>query len=102
MIACSLVIRPGDAAAIALFLPTGRIRPLISHDAKFSGGCRVLKVFAAHGLSPKIVLSATDAEVIKACVASGLRIAILQEPAFDRKRDKGLPALAAPPVFEPH
>ncbi|MBY0265723.1 MAG: LysR family transcriptional regulator [Burkholderiales bacterium] len=69
--------------------------PLIVYDSSFSSGWTVIQAFEKQRLSPKIVLSATNADVIKAYVASGLGVAILQSMAHDPKVDT---AIRATPV----
>lgn len=64
--------------------------PLIVYDANFSSGWTVSQAFEKHRLIPNIVLSATDADVIKAYVAAGLGVAILQSMAYDPKQDSGI------------
>ena len=55
--------------------------------------------FQAKGITPKVILTATDAEVIKAYVAAALGIATLPEIAFDPKRDTALTAINARHLF---
>ncbi len=75
--------------------------PMITLDASFAGGVAVLDAFARQAIQPQVVLSATDADVIKAFVASGMGIATLPEWAFDARRDTGLKTLGARHLFEP-
>ncbi|MBI4194544.1 MAG: hypothetical protein HY526_05635, partial [Betaproteobacteria bacterium] len=44
--------------------------PLITYDGKLAGGWRVMQAFEEKGLKPNVVLTATDADVIKAYVAA--------------------------------
>ena len=74
---------------------------MINLDSAFSSGVRVLSTFAEHGLHPNVVVTATDAEVIKAYVAAGLGIATLPEVAYDAKRDVGLKVIGARHLFPP-
>lgn len=74
--------------------------PLIVYDRRFSSGWRVLKAFEEQGITPNIVLSAIDAEVLKAYVAAGLGIAVIQEFAYDSKRDRDIVALDPGTLFE--
>jgi LysR family transcriptional regulator, cys regulon transcriptional activator len=67
--------------------------PLILYDAPHSGGRQVLRVFEEHGAKPEIALNAMDADVIKAYVAAGIGIGIIQEVAYDRHRDTNIRAL---------
>lgn len=73
--------------------------PLIVYDRRFSGGLRIVEAFERQGLTPNVVLTATDAEVIKAYVAEGLGIAAIQSLAYSPARDTGLRAIDASPLF---
>jgi LysR family transcriptional regulator, cys regulon transcriptional activator len=64
--------------------------PLIIYDSSLSSGSVILNAFQQHKISANIVLTATDAEVIKSYVNSGLGVAIIQEIAFDKKQDINL------------
>ncbi|MES2183935.1 MAG: LysR substrate-binding domain-containing protein [Pseudomonadota bacterium] len=75
--------------------------PMINLDSSFSGGVAVMSAFSAQNIEPHIVLSATDADVIKAFVASGMGIATLPEIAFDAERDVDLRRIGAQHLFEP-
>jgi LysR family transcriptional regulator, cys regulon transcriptional activator len=73
--------------------------PLITYDFAFSGGSMVLEQFQAEGLTPNIVLTAIDADVIKTYVKLGLGIGLVATMAYDQKRDEGLVMLDASHVF---
>lgn len=75
--------------------------PMITLDSSFAGGVAVLSAFAARQIEPHVVLSATDADVIKAFVASGMGIATLPEWAFHPQRDVGLKSINARHLFDP-
>ncbi len=75
--------------------------PLIVYDSSFSSGWTVTQAFEKQRLTPKIVLSATDADVIKAYVASGLGVAILQSMAYDPKADSGIRAVPVDHLIAP-
>lgn len=75
--------------------------PIITYDQDVSAGWRIVEAFSAHKLSPEIVLSAAGAEVIKAYVAAGLGVAVIQELAFDKHADTGIRAIPADHLFEP-
>lgn len=74
--------------------------PLIVYDRRFSSGWRVLDAFERAGITPNIVLVAIDAEVLKAYVAAGLGIAVIQELAYDRARDREITAIDPGNLFE--
>jgi len=61
--------------------------PLIVYDSRLNSGRLVLDAFEKKEIKPTIVLTAVDADVIKAYVAAGLGIAILQEMAYEPDRD---------------
>lgn len=75
--------------------------PIITLDPSFAGGRKVLDAFIAAGLSPKIVMRAIDADVIKSYVELGLGVAILPTIAFVPDRDRQLRAREAKQLFEP-
>lgn len=84
----------------ALTLETIARYPIITYDFAFAGRSKVNKAFEQRGLSPNVVLTAIDADVIKTYVELGLGVGILAEMAFDPKRDKGLRAMNASHLFE--
>jgi LysR family cys regulon transcriptional activator len=61
--------------------------PLITYDFAFTGSTLVSKVFAEAGLTPNVVLTAIDADVIKTYVSLGLGVGLLANMAFDPERD---------------
>ncbi|GGE37968.1 transcriptional regulator CysB [Agaricicola taiwanensis] len=69
--------------------------PLITYGEAFSGRDAMERAFASKGLTPKVVMSAVDADVSKAYVGFGLGIAILATIAFDPARDTELKRLDA-------
>lgn len=75
--------------------------PIITYDAAFTGRTALDQSFAEHHLSPTVVLTAIDTDVIKTYVALGLGIGIIAAQGFDKKRDEGLVALDAGKLF-PH
>ena len=75
--------------------------PLITYDFAFTGGSLVNKVFADAGLTPNIVLSAIDADVIKTYVKLGLGIGLVATMAYDAKTDGELAMLDASHLFPP-
>ena len=75
--------------------------PLITYDFAFTGRTTMQKAFDAQGLSPNVVLTAIDADVIKTYVELGLGIGILATMAFNPKRDGHLRAIDASHLFAP-
>lgn len=73
--------------------------PLITYDFGFTGGTLVSKTFADAGLSPNVVLTAIDADVIKTYVTLGLGVGLLANMAYDPVRDSHLVRLDASHLF---
>ena len=75
--------------------------PLITYEHSISARQAITDAFRRVGVTPHVILSAIDADVIKACVERGLGIAVLPEIAFNRKRDTTLRALNSGELFPP-
>ncbi|MBX3639858.1 MAG: HTH-type transcriptional regulator CysB [Nitrosomonas sp.] len=75
--------------------------PIITYDFAFTGRSKINQAFEKKGLTPNVVLTAIDSDVIKTYVELGLGIGILAKMAFDPKRDKQLRAIDADHLFEP-
>jgi len=73
--------------------------PLITYDSAFTGRSRINKAFELAELTPNVVLTANDADVIKTYVGLGLGLGIIARMAFDPTRDTGLQALPAEHLF---
>ena len=73
--------------------------PLITYHQGFTGRTRIDETFADAGLAPDIVMSALDADVIKAYVELGLGIGIVASMAFDPERDRNLSMLPSDHLF---
>ncbi|OIQ89319.1 HTH-type transcriptional regulator CysB [mine drainage metagenome] len=74
--------------------------PIITYDYAFTGRSQINRAFAARGLSPNVVLTAIDADIIKTYVALGLGVGIMAAMAYQEKIDRGLRALDAAHLFE--
>jgi LysR family transcriptional regulator, cys regulon transcriptional activator len=75
--------------------------PIITYHEGFTGRPKIDRAFAEAGLSPDIVMSALDADVIKTYVELGLGIGIIAPIAYDARRDTGLVLLQAPEEIPP-
>jgi LysR family transcriptional regulator, cys regulon transcriptional activator len=75
--------------------------PVVTYDFAFTGDSPIKRAFDNKGITPNVVLTAIDADVIKAYVESGLGIGILAKMAFDPARDVGLKSIDASNLFEP-
>jgi LysR family cys regulon transcriptional activator len=76
--------------------------PLITYDVGFTGRRHIDEGFAEAGVSPDIVLTAMDSDVIKQYVSLGMGVGIVASMAFDHGRDKGLRAIEASHLFAPN
>lgn len=57
--------------------------PLITYVFGFTGSSKMDKAFGRHGLSPRIVLTATDSDIIKHYVRLGMGVGVIATSAFD-------------------
>lgn len=110
-----LVLLPAYALSRSVIAPTGHPilaekkitlkhiaqYPLIVYDTNFSSGATVFEAFRHRGLEPNVVLTAIDADVIKAYVGAGLGIAVLQTMAYDPAIDRKIAARPADHLFAP-
>ena len=98
-----ILVQPGHALlklkkltieAIAAF-------PIITYDFAFTGRSKINQAFTEKGLTPNVVLTAIDADVIKTYVELGLGVGIVAMMAYDPKRDNHVRAIDASHLFEP-
>lgn len=75
--------------------------PLITYAERSNGRRRLMRAFGALGYTPKIIVSAGDEDVVKACVEEGLGITILASIVYDPKRDTRLGARDVSSLLEP-
>ena len=96
-----VVVRSGDPLAKVKPLTLEAIarRPIITYDTTFAGRTAVDRTFAARNLSPDIVLTALDSDVIKSYVTLGLGVGIISARAFRKGKDEGLVALDCEHLF---
>ena len=96
----SAIVQPGHALLDGpLTLERLSRYPLITYDTGFTGRPHIDDAFAQQGLSPEIVLSAMDADVIKAYVELGMGVGIVASIAYEAERDTGLRALDVGHLF---
>ncbi len=74
--------------------------PIVTYVFGFTGRSKLDEAFMHHGLAPKVVFTATDADVIKTYVRLGLGIGIIAQMAYDAELDSDLVALDASHLFE--
>lgn len=75
--------------------------PLITYDFAFTGRSKINRAFEENNLTPNVVLTAIDSDVIKTYVELGLGIGILAGMAYEPERDTALTAIDAGHLFEP-
>ncbi|PCJ26095.1 MAG: HTH-type transcriptional regulator CysB [SAR86 cluster bacterium] len=74
--------------------------PIVTYTFGFTGRSKLDDAFHADGLSPKVVFTAADADVIKTYVRLGLGVGIVARMAYDPDQDSDLVALDASHLFE--
>lgn len=99
------VVVPEDHELLALTHPITLADianyPIITYDFAFAGRSKINKSFAEAGLSPNVVLTAIDTDVIKTYVNLGLGVGIIASMAFEPARDSKLRCIDAGHLFEP-
>ena len=75
--------------------------PLVTYVHGFTGRSELDRAFAAAGKEPRIVFTATDADVIKTYVRMGIGIGVVASMAYNADEDKDLVAIPAHHLFEP-
>ncbi|HVN34380.1 MAG TPA: HTH-type transcriptional regulator CysB [Casimicrobiaceae bacterium] len=86
--------KPLTLAAIARY-------PIITYDFTFTGRSQINAAFEAEGLTPKVVLTALDSDVIKTYVELGMGVGIIAQMAYDPARDTAFEKLDAGHLFAP-
>jgi LysR family cys regulon transcriptional activator len=74
-------------------------QPIVTYVFGFTGRSKLDDAFTAKGLVPRVVFTATDADVIKTYVRLGLGIGIIAAMAYDETIDSDLVALDASHLF---
>jgi LysR family cys regulon transcriptional activator len=74
--------------------------PIVTYHEGFTGRKSVDETFSKAGITPDIVMSALDADVIKTYVELGLGIGIIASMAYQAERDTKLSLLDAGNLFE--
>jgi len=73
--------------------------PIVTYVFGFTGRSRLDDAFAEKGLSPHVVFTATDTDVIKTYVRMGLGVGIVAAMSYDPVQDQDLVALDARHLF---
>jgi LysR family cys regulon transcriptional activator len=74
--------------------------PIVTYVFGFTGRSRLDEAFIQAGLTPRVVFTAADADVIKTYVRLGLGIGIVADMAHNPEHDSDLVALSASHLFE--
>lgn len=74
--------------------------PLVTYVFGFTGRSQLDDAFRAKGLSPNVVLTAADADVIKTYVRLGMGVGIVAHMAVDPEQDTDLDVLEAGHLFK--
>ncbi len=75
--------------------------PIVTYVFGFTGRSKLDEAFNEKGLTPKVVFTAADSDVIKTYVRLGLGVGIIARMAYDPETDADLVALDASRMFRP-
>ncbi len=97
----SIIVPPNHPLTKAKQLTLKEIAdyPLVTYVFGFTGRSQLDDAFRREGLVPKVVFTATDADVIKTYVRLGMGIGIVATLAYDKDEDTELVALDASHLF---
>lgn len=73
--------------------------PLVTYVFGFTGRSELDTAFNREGLTPKVVFTATDADVIKTYVRMGMGVGVIASMAIDPRQDEDLVAIDASHIF---
>jgi len=76
--------------------------PIVTYTFSFSGRSSLPALFESAGLKLNVALTASDADVIKTYVRSGLGVGIVASMALDAREDRDLVVLDASHLFASH
>lgn len=98
---CALVPKNHPLASLdgPLTLEALAEHPLVTYVFGFTGRSQLDDAFKAQGLTPNVVLTAADADVIKTYVRLGMGVGIVAHMAVDDTLDEDLVALDASHLF---
>lgn len=99
----SVIVRRDHPLAGCQTLKLGELSefPIVTYVFGFTGRSQLDQAFRAQGLTPKVVFTASDADVIKTYVKLGLGVGIIASMAYEGNLDKDLVAIDASYLFEP-
>jgi len=73
--------------------------PIVTYVSGYTGSSQIDLAFQQHGITPNIVFTAADADVIKTYVRLGLGVGIIAKMAIEEANDTDLVALDASHLF---
>jgi DNA-binding transcriptional LysR family regulator len=73
--------------------------PLISYDSSLKPESSLARAFHAASLDPQIIMTASDADLIKTYVREGMGVGVLAEMAYQPEHDTDLRELSADHLF---
>ena len=97
----TVVAKPDHPLALegGLSLVSLARHPIVTYSKEFAGRSHIDAAFAAQDLTPEVVLTAIDSDVIKTYVELGLGVGIIASVAYDPERDRQLVSLDASHLF---
>ena len=99
------VVVPRDHPLAKIRKPTLRqlaAYPIVTYVFSFSGPSSLQQIFAKEGLTPNVVLTARDSDVIKTYVRLGLGVGIVASMAIDPREDGDLVQIDTSELFPAH
>jgi LysR family cys regulon transcriptional activator len=97
---CVLVPRDHPLTQVSkLTIQDVAAHPIVTYVFGFTGRSRLDEAFVSAGLTPRVVFTAADADVIKTYVRLGLGIGVIADMAHDAAQDDDLVALDARHLF---
>ncbi len=99
------VVVPRDHPLAKVRKPTLRqlaAHPIVTYVFSFSGPSSLQQIFAKEGLTPNVVLTARDSDVIKTYVRIRLGVGIVASMAIDPREDDDLVQIDTSELFPAH
>jgi LysR family cys regulon transcriptional activator len=99
------VVVPRDHPLAKIRKPTLRqlaAYPIVTYVFSFSGPSSLQQIFAKEGLTPNVVLTARDSDVIKTYTRLGLGVGIVASMAIDPREDGDLVQIDTSELFPAH
>ena len=98
----SIIVPPGHPLTTAqpLTLEAVAAHPIVTYVFGFTGRSQLDRAFNRIGLQPRVVFTATDADIIKTYVRAGMGAGIIASMAYHPTLDADLTAIDASHLFE--